>query len=120
MSKLEKIGFELSKMWKHLTREELCEQFKISDRSLYRYQSILGLDSKVQNPIKAEKELSVYINTPDNKVEKKTFKSWQHFVVWAKSQSHPIRITEKEVINIDYSKYTDEAKRFYETMGSAS
>lgn len=120
MSKLQEIGFELSKMWQHMTREELCEQLNISNRTLYRYQSMLGLETKAQNPIKAEKEMFVFINTKDNKVKKQTFKSWNHFAIWSKAQSHPFRITDKEVINIDYSKQTDEAKKFYKELNVRS
>ena len=114
--KLEDIGYELTKLWKHLTRQELCEQFGISDRSLYRYQSALGLDTKMQNPIKAGKPLSVFINTKDNQIVKKTFKGWQHFVVWSKAQSHPYRIISPETISMDYSRKIDEAKTFYQKM----
>ena len=116
MSRFKEIGYELSKLWKYLTRQELCEYFGISDRTLYRYQSKLELDKTNQEVIKSNKNISIYINTPDNKVKRQTFKSWQHFVVWTKAQSHPFVITEPNVINIDYKKLTSDAKRFYQTV----
>lgn len=116
MSKLDEIGYELTKVWNHLDRKEICEQFNISDRTLYRYQSALGLETKTQNPIKAGKPLSVFINTKDNQIKKQSFKGWKHFVIWSKSQSHPYRIISSETISIDYSKLTEEAKTFYQKM----
>lgn len=116
MTKLEEIGYELTKLWKHLNRQEICEHFGISDRTLYRYQNSLGLDTKEQNPIKAGKPLSVYINTKDNQIKKQNFKGWQHFVVWSKAQSHPYRIISSDAITIDYSRKTEEAKTFYQKM----
>ena len=116
MGKFEEIAYELKKTWNYLTREELCDYFGISDRSLYRYQSKLELTKETQKPLKANQTVPIYINTPDNKVKKQTFKSWQHFVVWAKAQSHPFVISDGNVINMDYKRTTDEARKFLKTL----
>ena len=116
MAKLEEIAYELSKLWNYHTREELCEYFNISDRTLYRYQSKLELNKVTQKPIKAKNSLSVYLNTKDNKVKKQDFKSWLHFVAWSKAQPHPYRISDGNVINIDYSKLTEDAKNFLKSL----
>lgn len=118
MGKLEEIGYELAKTWKYLTRQEICDYFGISDRTLYRYQDKLNLTKEMQtNPLKAAKYgVSIIMNTPDNKVKQQNFKSWEHFAVWTKAQAHPYRITEKNIVNIDYSKITDEAKQFLQSI----
>lgn len=114
MGKFEEIAYGLTKVWDYLTREEICDWFGISDRSLYRYQSQLELRKESQKPITKSNSMSVpiYINTPDNKVKKQTFKSWEHFVLWSKSQEHPYRITDGNIINIDYNSLTEDAKKF--------
>jgi len=112
MAKFKEIAYELSKMWKYLTREEIRDYFGISDRSLYYYQSTLGLKKEMQTPLKAGKSMSVYINTKDNQIKKQTFKSWEHFAAWSKAQAHPYIISEPNVINMDYNRVTEEAQRF--------
>ena len=112
MGRFEEIAYGLTKVWDSLTRQEICEWFGISDRSLYRYQTMLQLRKETQKPItKSNSVVPMYINTPDNKVQKKQFKSWDHFVLWTKSQEHPYRITDSNIIDIDYKKLTEEAKK---------
>ena len=117
MGRFEEIAYELAKVWNSLTREEIRDWFDISDRSLYRYQNMLQLRKETQKPItKSNSVVPMYINTPDNKVQKKQFKSWEHFVLWTKSQEHPYTITDSNIINMDDSKLTEDARKFRQRL----
>lgn len=111
MGKLKEIAYELTKSWEHMSREDLCEYFGVSDRTLFRYQSKLGLGTNNLESMETTNPIKVFINTSDNKIKNQTFKNWQHFAVWTKAQSHPFVISEGNVINMDYKKVIPEAKK---------
>ena len=105
MSRLDEISDELKKLWTKLSRQELCEYYEITDRTLYNYQNKLGLPKKgneklstVTNPI------VVFMNKSNNETKKQVFKNWEHFVIWSKAQSYSYRIISSNEIHIDYSK----------------
>lgn len=99
--KLKEIAYELSKLWKYLTRQELCMYYGVTDRTLYNYQNKLGLDKKkglleerqdLERLYNSKDCVTLYVQNRPNNFKKITFKNWQHFVVWSKAQSHPMRI----------------------------
>lgn len=118
MKKMDRIAFEFSKLWKYLTKDELCEYFDITTPTFNKYQTRLKLDKQDKRTLTSSKhQIEVTVNTYDNKKQKRTFKSWEHFTVWTKAQAHPIRITDKDNINIDYTRWTDEAKQYMTAIG---
>lgn len=118
MSRLEQIAYELKNLWKYLTRNEICEYFNITDRTLYNYQKKLNLPKNESIEMKVSKPITVYMNTEDNKLRKQVFKNYKHFVVWSKAQSHPFKIIDQNSISIDYTRVTPEAKEYMQLLRS--
>ncbi len=133
-SKLHTIGYELSNLWNHLSRIELCEYFNISRRTLYTYSQKLNLPKKVDKVVKAtetENPLNVYISNPAKSskslksYKRQTFNSWEKFAIWSKAQRHPFRIDTLEknnktyvTINMDTNTIVSEAEKFETKMFS--
>ena len=112
MSKLEEIAYELKNLWQHLSRQELCEYYDVTERTLCNYKNKLNLPKNNCKGLTTTNPISVYINTPDNSIKKQIFKSWNHFVIWSKAQSHPFVISDQNVINIDYNRETLDAQKY--------
>lgn len=97
-SKIAEIAFELTKLWTYLTRQELCNYFDISGRTLYTYSKKLNLPKKVdteqiaENAYNNKQNVILYVSQPNKNYKRQIFKNWEHFVIWSKSQSHPFRL----------------------------
>lgn len=97
-SKLVEVAFELTKLWNYLTRQELCNYFNISGRTLYTYSKKLNLPKKIdteqitETTYNNKDNIILYVSQPNKNYKKQIFKNWEHFTIWAKSQSHPFRL----------------------------
>ena len=120
-SRLKGIAFELKNLWSYLTRQELCEYYDITDRTLYNYQNKLQLPRKINEEAKKpEKDVCIWINE-NGKYRKQSFKSWEHFVIWQKAQSHSIKIDSitrsgKSYITCDFLQKKKEAKLYEDSL----
>ena len=108
-SKLKQIAFELTQLWSNFTRQELCDVFHISSKTLYRYSKELNLPKKIdkvtQEKINPKEQVCLWIKQePQSKTFKRTaFKNWQQFSTWTKAQSRPIKI---DVLEQNGKRYT--------------
>lgn len=114
--KLEEIAYEFKNLWQHLSRQELCEYYNVTERTICNYKNKLNLSKNICKGLKVSNPLSVYVNTPDNKTKKQTFKSWNHFVIWSKAQGHPFKIVDGNKINIDYTEDIEDARKYKELL----
>ena len=120
-SKLRGIAFELKNLWSYLTRQELCEYYSITDRTLYNYQNKLSLPRKINEQAKkGDRTISIYVKD-NGKYKKQCFKSWEHFVVWEKAQSHSIKLDSinkdgKSYITCDFLQKRKEAKQYEDSL----
>ena len=73
-SKLRGIAFELKNLWSYLTRQELCEYYSITDRTLYNYQNKLSLPRKINEQAKkGDRTISIYVKD-NGKYKKQCFR----------------------------------------------
>lgn len=103
--KLKEIAYELSKLWNYLTRQELCDYYGVTDRTLYNYQKQLGLDKKkglleerqdLEKLYNSKDCVILYVQNGPNNYKRTVFKNWNHFAVWSKAQAHPMAIDTME------------------------
>lgn len=90
-SKLKSIAYELKNLWTYLTRQELCAYYDVSERTLCNYKNKLGLPKNISTETKIDKPVKIYIKE-GNSYNPQSFKSWEHFAIWEKAQSHSIKI----------------------------
>ena len=99
-SKLKQIAFELTQLWSNFTRQELCDVFHISSKTLYRYSKELNLPKKIdkvtQEKINPKEQVCLWIKQePQSKTFKRTaFKisSWYRFWKWNSWNSFKIDV----------------------------
>lgn len=92
-NKLGEIAYELKNLWNSLSRQELCDYYGVTDRTLYNWQKILNLPKNTNEAKAVTNPITVYVQKEDSKTYGKTiFKDWDHISNWFKAQKYPVII----------------------------
>lgn len=121
MSRLKGIAYELKNLWESFTRQELCDYYDITSRTLYTYSKKLDLPKKIDKNIQNEEnKVELWLHKNDE-YQKQTFRNWDQFAKWSKAQSCNIRIGShiedgKNYVTCDFLNKKEEAKIFEKSL----